>query len=100
MSTKINYEVLKSLTLPTPEKEPEDNIFSRIRLGSVSEGPKPAATKSRKTEKKHAEKPSEAVEDTPAETENDQDMGEQLSTNVQLKLVFLNHANCYFDFFR
>ncbi|KAL0269254.1 UNVERIFIED_CONTAM: hypothetical protein PYX00_007058 [Menopon gallinae] len=65
MSTKINYEVLKSLTLPTPEKDSEETIFSRIRIGTE----KPAAeerkagtsggaaskTKTKKTDKAETE---------------------------------------------
>lgn len=36
MSTKINYDVLKSLTLPKPEKESVETVFSRMQQETLT----------------------------------------------------------------
>ena len=74
MSTKINYDVLKSLTL-LPEKEATDGpTFSRIRLGSVSEAPQKIVAKKEPVGKKISIKTQE-VEEVPVVNDNDNELG-------------------------
>lgn len=89
MSTKINYEVLKSLTL-IPEKESTDEpMFSRIRLNSVSEPSKANTSKPKQTDRISIKK-DETVEEAPVENEKEDELGkcQPLFHNKNYGLVF------------
>lgn len=55
MSTKINYEVLKNLSLPKSDKEAEESLYSRLHPPTLPQKDNPTVDKSSKETSKEVE---------------------------------------------